>query len=171
MIELVIIGKGPLEKKLKEYTKVLKIERNVHFLGFEKKNPYRILANAKIFLFTSLHEGFGNVLIEAMACGVPVISTNCLYGPLEIIHTTTKYIRKRKKTIFGKYGILTPAFSRSEKRGESIYEEKEMAKAIYTLLGSSELQKKYRILSKKRAKDFTVQKMVQEYCKVISELV
>jgi N-acetylgalactosamine-N,N'-diacetylbacillosaminyl-diphospho-undecaprenol 4-alpha-N-acetylgalactosaminyltransferase len=105
-----------------------------------------------------------------MACATPIISTNCLYGPLEIIHNATNYISKRKDTIYGKYGVLTPVFSFGKSREASTYEEKEMAKAVCTLLGNSKLRQKYSELSKKRSEDFTVQKMVDQYNIVIRRL-
>ncbi|MEO0224935.1 MAG: glycosyltransferase, partial [candidate division WOR-3 bacterium] len=81
---LVILGEGPKEKELKELAKNLGISNDVKFLGFQK-NPFKFMSRSTVFVLSSVYEGFGNVLIEAMACGVPVVSTNCPSGPNEII--------------------------------------------------------------------------------------
>ena len=81
---LVILGQGRLEQKLKDKAQELGILEKVFFIGFQH-NPYAWLSKADVFVLSSDYEGFGNVIIEAMACGVPVISTNCPSGPSEII--------------------------------------------------------------------------------------
>jgi len=83
-IEVWILGEGPLRKKLESYAESLEIHDNIRFLGFQK-NPFKYLAAADVFVLSSVHEGFGNVIVEAMACDLPVISTNCPFGPNEII--------------------------------------------------------------------------------------
>lgn len=81
---LIILGEGPQRQMLESLAKQLRIESNVKFLGF-LENPYAYMARAKVFVLSSLHEGFGNVIVEAMACKTPVISTDCKVGPSEII--------------------------------------------------------------------------------------
>jgi len=60
------------------------LDGRVRFLGF-CPNPYAYMARADLFVLSSLWEGFGNVLVEAMASGTAVISSDCPYGPAEII--------------------------------------------------------------------------------------
>jgi len=81
---LIILGKGSLRERLEKKAEELGIESRVYFVGFQN-NPFTWLRRSDIFVLSSDFEGFGNVIIEAMACGVPVVSTDCPYGPGEII--------------------------------------------------------------------------------------
>ena len=69
---------------LQNSCKYLNITDDVYFLGFQK-NPFKYIAASDVFVHSCLFEGFGNAIIEAMACQVPVIATACPYGPGEII--------------------------------------------------------------------------------------
>jgi len=80
---------------------------DVYFLGF-KKNPFKYISRAKLFVFPSLWEGFGNVLVEAMVCGVPVISSDCRSGPREILAPDTDFKYQTQEPEFAKYGVLMP---------------------------------------------------------------
>ena len=84
LTKLVILGEGHLEHKLRDLAKGLGLEQDVVFLGWQK-NPFKFLAYSKVFVLSSLWEGFPNTLLEAMALGLPVISTDCPSGPNEII--------------------------------------------------------------------------------------
>ncbi len=81
---LVILGDGPDRESLQARAEALGIADRVHFVGFSD-NPFAIVARADMFLSTSNAEGFPNALAEAMALGVPCISTNCRAGPAEIL--------------------------------------------------------------------------------------
>lgn len=80
---LFILGQGDQEPQLRQQIASLGLTDAVRLCGFQR-NPWKYIARADVFALTSRYEGFGNVLIEAMACGVPVVVTRSP-GPLEIV--------------------------------------------------------------------------------------
>jgi glycosyltransferase involved in cell wall biosynthesis len=93
---LVILGWGPEPDRLKleALVRELGLEGDVAMPGYVE-NPYAYMARAAVFVLSSAWEGFGNVLVEALAVATPVVSTNCESGPAEILD-------------HGKYGSLVP---------------------------------------------------------------
>ena len=81
---LVIVGSGAEEQRLKALSRELNISHRVHFKG-HKTNPYPYMKEADLFILTSEHEGFPNVLLEANSLGTPVIAFSCPGGITEII--------------------------------------------------------------------------------------
>ena len=89
-VRLLILGEARTDQSLAEYARKLRalpeeldVAEDVSFAGFVA-NPFAYMARAAVFVLSSVHEGLGNVLIEAMACGTPVVSTDCPSGPREI---------------------------------------------------------------------------------------
>lgn len=82
---LVILGKGEKRSELEELINKLGVSDKVLLIGHED-NPFKYISRSDIFVLPSLWEGFPNILLEAMTCGIPVISTNCPSGPSEIIN-------------------------------------------------------------------------------------
>lgn len=78
-----ILGEGPERARLEAMAAERGVAAQVRFLGFQH-NPWRFIAAADVFALTSAYEGFGNVLIEAMACGTPIIATRSP-GTIEVI--------------------------------------------------------------------------------------
>lgn len=83
-IVLNILGDGPEKEVLESKIEELKLKDYVRLIPFEK-NPYPYMKRAKFLILSSKYEGFPRVLIESLACGIPVISFNCDSGPSEII--------------------------------------------------------------------------------------
>ena len=81
---LIVLGKGRRRAMLMAQAEELRIAQRVDFPGFVQ-NPYAFMAKASLFVLSSRYEGLPTVLIEAMACGCPVVSTDCRFGPDEIL--------------------------------------------------------------------------------------
>lgn len=81
---LVVLGDGPLRPALEAQAQALGIAGDVAMPGFVN-TPFAHLARASLFVLSSRHEGFGNVVAEALACGTPVVATDCKHGPAEIL--------------------------------------------------------------------------------------
>lgn len=100
---------GGLARQLKQLVQDLGISSRLHFLGFQP-NPYRFLRRMDIFWFTTLSEVLPLVLLESMVLKVPVVSTDVVTGPREILGYSTDYSELlRDRFVVTKYGILTPA--------------------------------------------------------------
>ena len=80
----IIVGTGPKQGELQDYAREMGLEESISFPGFVK-NQYAYMGHADAFLLTSHYEGLPTVLIEAMASGCPVVSTDCPSGPREIL--------------------------------------------------------------------------------------
>lgn len=81
---LVILGQGPEAGTLAELVAQSPYSQDILLPGFQT-NPYNWMRGAAVFALSSRREGFGNVLVEALACGTPVVSTDCPSGPAEIL--------------------------------------------------------------------------------------
>lgn len=81
---LIILGEGGERAKLEELIIQLELSERVELLGYEK-NVHRFVVRSDLFVLSSNFEGLPNALIEAIATGVPVVSTDCLSGPSEIL--------------------------------------------------------------------------------------
>lgn len=84
-VRLVILGEGELRRDLEALVEQLGLDSNTVQLPGFVANPYAWLARCSLFVLSSRREGLPGALIEAMACGAPVVSTNCLSGPDEIL--------------------------------------------------------------------------------------
>lgn len=136
---LVILGEGEQREELERLVTDLGLKPYVSLPGFVK-NPYAYMARAAVFVLSSRWEGFPNVLVEAMAVGVPVVATDCMAGPAEILEN-------------GRYGQLVP-----------VGDVDAMAAAIIREL---DLGPGPREELQLRAKDFSPIKIASEYLQVL----
>ena len=83
-IHLTLLGEGPLESELKQLAENKGVANQIYFAGFQT-NPYAWFAKADGFVLSSRHEGFPNVVLEALACGTPIIATPAPGGTREIL--------------------------------------------------------------------------------------
>ena len=179
-IKLLILGDGLLREKIiknAEHEK-LKVydgmdittgkaidDEDIILLGFAK-NPFPYLKRSIIFLKSSLYEGFPNVIIEAMSCGLPVVSSDCASGPREIISPDSNILSKAKTVDYAEYGVLTPV------AGEDVTDEKYAdyaAQAIADLLTNEQMMENYKRKSLKRAADFDVKNIISQWIELIDE--
>lgn len=142
-VELYIVGEGSLKGKLIEYIKQLGLENKVTFMGYIN-DVFAVLSECDVFVLSSKHESFANVLIEAMYSGIPVISTDCFCGPREIIDKN-------------KYGYLVPVGDYSI-----------LADKIEQVISSD--NRALVAKARKFSLNFTIEKSVKNYEKVIKEL-
>ena len=137
-LKLVILGDGEMKEQLITLSKDLGLktysiwsekehneEYDVYFLGFQK-NPFKFIKQAKLFAMTSLWEGFGGTLVEAMACGTPVISTDCKSGPGEIICPELEKGRVINRAHYNGFGVLMPVFKNEFVSADEVLDEKEL---------------------------------------------
>ncbi|MFW9938217.1 MAG: glycosyltransferase [Candidatus Thorarchaeota archaeon] len=102
-----ILGEGSLRVQLEQQISLKKLQNHIFLLGF-KENPYKFISNSDVFVLSSLHEGLPYSLIEALACGTPIISTDCETGPKEILEN-------------GKYGLLVRVMDVDDLKQKMIY--------------------------------------------------
>lgn len=91
---LIIVGEGDERAALEQLVREIGVDQRVRLVGF-RQDPIPFYSTADLFALSSDYEGFGNVIVEALACGVPVVSTDCPSGPSEILEN-------------GKWGKLVP---------------------------------------------------------------
>ncbi len=102
---LLIIGDGPQKNKLIQLIKKHHLEQQVFLLG-KKKDVFPYLHFAHYFIFSSSVEGFPNALIEAIACELPIITSDFKTGAREIIDTNLKYDIVMDYPYYGPNGVL-----------------------------------------------------------------
>lgn len=135
---LVIIGDGPERTNLENLTIELGLSDKVSILGYVE-NVYAYMASADLFVLSSRWEGFGIVIVEAMAFGTPIVATDCPHGPREILGD-------------GKFGRLTQV-------EDSLQLADAINETLYSPPKSTEIQQ--------RANDFHVSNVADKYEKLL----
>lgn len=152
-VRLYIFGDGELRHELQKLIENFGLENIVFLMGFDS-NPYQYLKAADLFVFASNHEGFPNVLLEAMTCNLPIVTTNCPSGPNEILEAEIGYDYEEK--LFAKYGILVPRNN-----------EKEMTEAIVYMTDNTAYYKNCKASLKTRILDFENEKILEKFYNVL----
>jgi len=166
---LIILGSGQLMEKIKSKAEQLGVADSVFLIG-NQPNPFNFISRSDAFLFPSFFEGFPNALVEAMACGIPIIASNCKSEPREILAPDTKTSQQARDVELAKYGILVPLL----KRGfydEISPEEKIFTSSVLKLIRNGELRKKYSRLGMQRVRDFESGKITREFISMIESKV
>ena len=167
---LVLLGEGELRSYLLKLSAGLGLKNfsgpgvpppdaDVYFAGF-RENPYPFISKAGLFAFTSLWEGFPNALLEAMACGTPVASSDCSSGPREILSPSTSPSDRALAPEHAQYGLLMPVLSGTRLPAAAPLEPAELAWAakIHEMLQAPAALRSYSSAGLKRAADFDLQK-------------
>jgi len=139
---LLLVGDGIERGMLEDIAIRLGVGGSVFFIG-EKENVFPYIYHSDVYLHSCLFEGFPNVIIEAMACGTPVIATDCPYGPREIIGDN-------------RYGVLVP-----------MNDPDSFATAIISLLKDKDKQKELSYMGIKRAEELSLSKILRRYERVL----
>lgn len=156
-IELIVLGDGGERPQLIDLSNDLGLKSRVHFIG-NVENPFKFFKNSHIFVLSSKTEGFPMVLIEAMACRLPIIATDCTSGPREILDAEDSVLGEHcfEKT---KYGILT-----------QIGDPECLANAVSVMLSDHELMETYRRNSLERMMEYSTEKIVSKYIRNLRQL-
>jgi len=140
---LLILGDGELRPQLQQQVHALGLKEKVFLPGFVE-NPYAYIQRSQVFLLSSDYEGFGRVLVDALAVGCPTVATDCPSGPYEILEG-------------GKWGLLTP-----------MADPEAMAHALAQVLTNPELAQKLQQNGLGRAKAFDTQIIAQQYQNILN---
>ena len=140
--KLVIIGDGEEKKNLLNYANEIGLNDHIIWTGWVV-NPMEIYAKCDIFVLTSIVEGFGNVIVEAMQCGLPIVSTDC-GGPREILDN-------------GRFGKLIP-----------VGDVAALSKQVISMLLNEDIMSYYAKKSRERTEFFAVDHISKEYLNINS---
>jgi glycosyltransferase involved in cell wall biosynthesis len=151
-------AKGDDEATLRALAEALGVSDAVCFAGFTQ-NPFWYMARCRAFVLSSDHEGFGLVLPEALACGTPVISTDCPAGPREILAPDTDFRYATQGVERARYGLLT-ALS-----------EEWLAEGMLALLTDDALHAQVAARARGRADDFAAEAWGAQWDALIKEVV
>ena len=163
-LKLVILGEGELSSYIKELISGYNLENDIFLLGWQK-NPFKFIAKAKLFVLPSLWEGLPMVLLEAMACGVPIVSCDFRSGAREILAPDTDFNFETDKIEYAKCGILTPVCDGKfyKLHQPATKEENILSEAIIESLTSEKLRENLIKGARERAGFFDIKNIIKEW--------
>lgn len=142
---LILLGDGPERGNLEGLALQLGVADRVKFAGMVD-NPFAVMSRADLFVLASRREGFGNVLIEAMACETPIIAADCPFGPRVILQG-------------GAAGLLVPP-----------EDPEALARGIESVLGDEELARRFVAAGAEVAEDYAVARTVPRFEELFERL-
>lgn len=151
--KLWVLGSGELESELKFLAVEMGLHERITFFGF-CENPYSYFAAADCFVMSSRLEGLPTVLIEALACGIPVISTDCKSGPREILGGEANMLTSGIER--AEYGLLA-----------SLDTPKFLSLAMTKMIEDDGMRNQYMLKAKERAEFFSKEKSIASYKQII----
>lgn len=161
-IKLVLTGRGALKEYYEELIRELHLEKNVYLLDFVD-NVYRYMYHAKAYLLNSFYEGMPNVILEAMACDLPVIATDVQGGTKEILAPSRKRDTYVDTITPSEYGILIPVCDSVMYKALSplTKEENDLADVMIQLFEDKSMYQRYKQLSHQRVQAFSKDKIIK----------
>jgi N-acetylgalactosamine-N,N'-diacetylbacillosaminyl-diphospho-undecaprenol 4-alpha-N-acetylgalactosaminyltransferase len=154
---VLFIGQGPLEEQIKTQAKKMGISDKLVFLGY-RQNVVKYVARSQCHLLTSDAEGFPNALLEALACGTPVISTDCPTGPRELLSGNFLHNCSIDGVEKSNYGLLVP-----------VNDADALAAAMLMMMDDEILCSKYADAGVERAKDFDLPIIMNQYGELLNK--
>lgn len=167
-VNLLILGDGPLRESLTQLVNNLNLQDRVIMPGFVEA-PHKYFKYCEMFVLSSLYEGLGNVILEAQAFGLPVISTDCFSGPREILAPNTDLTHTTSNIEYGEYGILVPVDENTDiaSNSELTDNENKLAEAILRLHNDDKLLEHYRNRSIENSMKFNKAKIIADWTSLL----
>ncbi len=144
-LKLILVGDGPDKEQIETIIKNLNLADSVILAGWQD-NVYPFMARAKALVLCSRYEGWPNVLVEAMACGCPIIATDCKTGPREILGDN-------------EYGLLVP-----------VDDPEALAHSVGKLLTDEFCRIHFQAQSRLRAQDFDLEQIGPKYVRLLQSI-
>ncbi|MFL0492899.1 glycosyltransferase [Bacillus sp. 179-I 2A5 NHS] len=160
---LLIVGRDE-DNSVENMITSLGLKESVLLTGYNQ-NPFKFIRNSKIYVLSSLFEGFPNALVEAMACGCPVIAADCKSGPREILISEPDLISNINEVTYADYGVLIPELESKENWDSSFYDKGDriLAMAMLDLINNQDKVNYYAEKSLHRSQDFTYARCRSEF--------
>ncbi len=142
---MILVGDGPDKEQIEAMINNLDLADSVILAGWQE-NIFAFMTRAKALVLCSRHEGWPNVLVEAMACGCPVVATDCQTGPREILGDS-------------KYGLLVP-----------VDDPEALAHSVEKLLTDESSRAYFQEQARKRAHDFDLEQIGPKYVRLLQSV-